>query len=66
MLTQRCGSSGLTIGVKTPDDTLGEDLMLVERDEGTEGGGSHEREEDAVARAVALEDFGLDQGFGRP
>ena len=52
--------------VDAPHDTLREDLVLVQHDERAECLRIELREEDAVARAVALEDFGLDQGFGRP
>ena len=55
----------LVVGVDAPDDTLGEDLVLVERDERAERRRCEQREDDAVARAVALEDLGLDQGVGR-
>ena len=55
----------LVVGVDAPDDTLREDLVLVERDERAERRGGEQREDDAVARAVALEDFGLDQSVGR-
>ena len=54
----------LTEGVDAPDDTLREDLVLVQRDEGTQGGGREEREDDAVARTVALEDLRLHQRIG--
>ena len=47
----------LTEGVDAPDDTLREDLVLVERDQCTESGGGKEREDDAVARTVALKDL---------
>ena len=44
-----------TEGVDAPDDTLREDLVLVERNERAERRGCELREDDAVARAVALE-----------
>ena len=54
--------NALTEGVDAPDDTLREDLVLVERDESTEGRRREQREDDAVAWAVALEALGLDEG----
>ena len=54
----------LTERVDAPDDTLREDLVLVERNERTEGSGGKEREDDAVARTVALEDLRLHQRIG--
>ena len=54
-----------TEGVDAPDDTLREDLVLVERDERAERRGGEQWEDDAVAWAVALEDLGLDQSVGR-
>ena len=53
----------LTEGVDTPDNTLGEDLVFVECDQSTEGGGSQLGEDDAVRRFVAREDFGFDERF---
>ena len=55
----------LVVGVDAPDDTLSEDLVLVERDERAERRGCEHREDDAVTWAVALEDLGLDQSVGR-
>ena len=54
-----------TEGVDAPDDALREDLVLVERDERTKRRRREERENDAVARAVSLEDLGLDERVGR-
>ena len=48
-------------GVDAPDDALGEDLVLVERNERAERCRGHLREEDAVAGTVAREDLRLDQ-----
>ena len=53
----------LIVGVDAPNDTLREDLVLVERNKGTERGGGQKREDDAVARAVTLEDLRLDEGI---
>ena len=55
----------LTERVDAPDDTLREDLVLVERNERTEGSGGKEREDDAVARTVALEHLALDERLAR-
>ena len=49
--------TALTEHVDAPDDTLREDLVLVESDERTEGSRGKEREGDAVARTVAVEDL---------
>ena len=54
-----------TEGIDAPDDTLREDLVLVERDERTERLGVEDREEDAVAGPVALENLALDERFRR-
>ena len=54
-----------TEGVDAPDDSLREDLVLVERDERTKRRGREEREHDAVAGEVAFEDLGLDECVGR-
>src|SRR5690554_6916124 len=43
--------SPLIEGVDVPDDPLDEDFVLVEGDEGAEGGGGELREEDGVGRA---------------
>ena len=48
-----------TEGVDAPDDSLREDLVLVERDERTKRRGREEREHDAVARTVALKHLAL-------
>ena len=55
----------LTERIDTPDDALREDLVLVQRDERAERRGREEREDDRVARPVALEDLGLDERVGR-
>ena len=54
-----------TEGVDAPDNALREDLVLVERDERTESSRGEEREDDAVAWTVALEDLRLDECIGR-
>ena len=48
-----------TEGVDTPNNTLREDLVLVQRDESPKRRRRQQREDDAVARPVALEDLGL-------
>ena len=55
--------NALTEGVDAPDDALREDLVFVECDQSTEGGGSQLGEDDAVRRFVAREDFGFDERF---
>ena len=50
-----------TEGVDDPDDTLREDLVLVERNERTERRRGEFGEDDAVTRAVALEHLRLQQ-----
>ena len=50
-----------TEGVDAPDDTLREDLVLVERNERTERRRGEFGEDDAVTRAVALEHLRLQQ-----
>jgi hypothetical protein len=62
---ERAGRRRRTERVDAPDDALGEDLVLVERDERAERRGRHLREEDAAARAVALEDLALDERLAR-
>ena len=54
-----------TEGVDAPNNTLREDLVLVQRNEGPKRRGRQEREDDAVARAVALEDLRLDERVRR-
>ena len=51
--------------VDAPNDALREDLVLVERDERAEGRGREQREEDAVARPVALENLALHERLAR-
>ena len=50
--------------VDAPNDTLREDLMFVECDECTERRRCNLGDQDAVAWAVAFEDFGFDECFG--
>ena len=45
----------LIVRIDVPDDSLGEDLVLVECDEGAQGEGSHLLHHDGVGRTVALE-----------
>ena len=45
----------LVEGVDVPDDALGEDLVLVEGDEGAEGAGGELVGEEGVGGVVALE-----------
>lgn len=52
-----------TIGVDAPNDTLSEDLVLVQSNQRTERCGGEEREDDAVTRAISLEDLALDKRF---
>ena len=55
------GTEQLTERVDAPDDTLREDLVFVEHNEGAERLRVEDREDDAVARPVALKDLRLDQ-----
>ena len=50
--------------VDTPNNTLRENLMFVECDECTERRRCNLGDQDAVAWAVAFEDFGFDECFG--
>ena len=54
-----------TKGVDAPNNTLREDLVLVQRDESPKRRRRQEREDDTVARAVALEDLGLHKRIRR-
>lgn len=56
-------SPPLIVGVDVPDDALGEDLVLVHGDEGTQGEGGDLLDHDGVGRAVALEDLEKTEGF---
>jgi hypothetical protein len=66
-VSARCEARGVarTKRVDAPDDALGEDLVLVERDERAERRGRELREHDAVARAVALEHLALHERLAR-
>lgn len=55
----------LTERVDAPDNTLREDLVLIKRNECTEGSRGEDREDDAVAWTVALENLRLDERVGR-
>ncbi len=56
---------GPTIRVDAPNNTLREDLMLVQGNQGPKRGRSELWEDDAVTGTISLEDFALDQRLCR-
>jgi hypothetical protein len=54
-----------TIRVDAPNNSLREDLMLVQSNQGPKCRRGELREDDAITGAIALEDFAFDQRLGR-
>lgn len=54
-----------TVRVDAPNNALRENLMLVQGNQGPECRRGELWEDDAITRAIALEDFALDQRLGR-